>query len=254
MAESTLTEPTPIERPTGLRRVLMLWRLFRREQEDPQPFYRLLAAEAADDLERRYGPLNGQSVLDLGCGPGFYSEALRAQGAEVVPVDNDLDEMSYAGQPPAGALVADAQDLPIEGASVDGVFCSNLLEHTPDANAVIAEIARVLKPGGWGYISWTNWYSPWGGHNMSPYHFLGPERGPRLYERRHGPPRKNPYGVGLWAVHIGPTLRYVEALGAFDIERVEPRYWPRLAFVCRIAGLRELVTWNCVIRVRRRTG
>ena len=122
---------------------------------------------------------------------------------------------------------------------------------TPRAEPVIAEIERVLRPGGWGYISWTNWYSPWGGHDMSPYHFLGPRLGPRLYERRHGPPRKNPYGAGLWAVHVGPTLRLVRSRPGLAIERVEPRYWPQLRFVCRIPGVRELVTWNCVIRVRR---
>jgi SAM-dependent methyltransferase len=169
-----------------------------------------------------------------------------------VPVDNDLAEMSYAGEPPEGALIADAAALPLDDASVDGVLCSNLLEHTPDARAVIREIERVLRPGGWGYISWTNWYSPWGGHDMSPYHFLGPRRGPRLYERRHGPPRKNPYGAGLWAVHVGPTIRFVRSLPGLEIERVEPRYWPRLAAICRVPGLRELATWNCVIRVRGR--
>jgi hypothetical protein len=87
---------------------------------------------------------------------------------------------------------------------------------------------------------------------MSPYHFLGPERGPRLYARRHGPPRKNPYGAGLWAVHVGPTLRLVRERPGLDVERVEPRYWPRLAFVTKVPGLREVATWNCVIRVRRR--
>jgi SAM-dependent methyltransferase len=241
-----------VERPSGLRRAAVLWRLWRREREDPVPFYRLLAAETAEDLDRRYGPLAGQRIVDLGCGPGFYSDALRERGAEVVPVDNDLAEMSYAGEPPEGALLADAADLPLDDASVDGVLCSNLLEHTPDAQAVIREIERVLRPGGWGYISWTNWYSPWGGHDMSPYHFLGPRRGPRLYERRHGPPRKNPYGSGLWAVHVGPTIRFVRSLPGLEIERVEPRYWPRLAAICRVPGLRELATWNCVIRVRGR--
>ena len=33
---------------------------------------------------------------------------------------------------------------------------------------------------------------------------------------------------------------------------MEPRYWPRLAFICRVPLVRELMTWNCVIRVRRR--
>ncbi len=227
------------------------WRLFRREQEDPEPFYSLLAREAAADLDRRHGPLHGQRVLDLGCGPGFYTAALRAVGADVTPVDNSEEELALAGGPPEGALIADAGALPLADGSVDGVFCSNLLEHTPDAAPVIAEIERVLRPGGWAYVSWTNWYSPWGGHDMTPYQYLGPERGPRLYERRHGKPRKNAYGEGLWACHIGPTLKLVRARPLLAIERVEPRYWPWAAPVCRVPGLRELVTWNCVIRMRK---
>jgi SAM-dependent methyltransferase len=244
--------PATVPRPQGVARILVLWRLFRSEQTDPGPFYRLLAAEAAEDLDRRYGPLRGQSVLDLGCGPGHYTAALRERGADVTPVDNDVIEMELAGDAPAGALIADAGNLPLPDASADGVFCSNLLEHTPTAAPVLAEIERVLRPGGWGYISWTNWYSPWGGHDMSPYHLLGPRLGPRLYVRRHGPPRKNPYGAGLWACHIGPTLRLLAGHDRLIVERVEPRYWPRLAFITRIPGVRELVTWNCVIRVRKR--
>lgn len=242
---------TTTARPHGLQRVRTLWRLWRREKQDPAPFYEALAAETAEGLEHRYGPLRDQTIVDLGCGPGFYTRPLRALGARVVPVDNDPDEMCLAGGPPEAALLADAGDLPFGGNSVDGVFCSNLLEHTPAVEPVVAEIERVLRPGGWAFISWTNWYSPWGGHDMSPYQYLGPRLGPRLYERLHGPPRKNAYGEGLWAVHVGPTLRLVRARPRLRIERVEPRYWPRLAFLCRMPLLRELVTWNCVIRARK---
>jgi SAM-dependent methyltransferase len=242
----------PVERPSGARRFVVLFRLWRREAQDPEPFYSLLAAEAAEDFERRYGPLRGQRIVDLGCGPGFYTRALRAHGAEVIPVDNDLEELALAGEPPDGALVADATALPFETGSVDGVLCSNMLEHTPDARAVVAELARVLRPGGWGYVSWTNWYSPWGGHLMAPYHFLGPRLGPRVYERFHGRPRKHAYGETLWAVHVGPMLRFVRRLPGVEIERVEPRYWPRLAFIARIPLARELLMWNCVIRIRKR--
>ena len=238
-------------RPRGVERALTLWRLFRNEREDPEPFYRLLAAEAAEDLDRRHGPLRGQRVVDLGCGPGIYTEALRARGADVVPVDNSADEAALVGAPVAGLVLADAAALPLDAGSVDGVFCSNMLEHTPDARAVIREIERVLRPGGWAYISWTNWYSPWGGHDMSPYHYLGPRLGPKLYVRRHGPPRKNPYGDGLWAVHVGPTLRFVRGRPGLRITGVEPRYWPKLRVITRIPLLREIVTWNCVIRVER---
>jgi SAM-dependent methyltransferase len=242
---------TELQRPRGLERVRTLWRLFRAEQTNPAPFYRLLAAESAEDLDRRHGGLRGRTIVDLGCGPGFYTDALRALGAEVIPVDNDPDEMSMVGAPPSGALIADAGALPLADESVDGAFCSNLLEHTPSAAPVIAEMERVLRPGGWAYISWTNWYSPWGGHDMSPYHYLGPRLGPRLYVRRHGPPRKNPYGAGLWACHIGPTLRVVQAHPRLRIDRVEPRYWPRLAFITKIPVLREFLTWNCVIRLHK---
>ncbi|UGS37415.1 putative methyltransferase [Capillimicrobium parvum] len=243
------TEP-PVEH--GLARIRQLWTLFRNEQTDPEPFYTVLAREAVADLDRRYGPLRGQRIVDLGSGPGFYARAFRNAGADCIPVDNSRDELELAGAAPENHVLADAADLPFEDESVDGVFASNLLEHAPDTAGIIGEIERVLKPGGWAYVSWTNWYSPWGGHDMSPYHLLGPERGPALYERRHGEPRKNTYGEGLFAVHIGPTLRLVRQFPRLRIERVEPRYWPKLRFIVAIPGLREVATWNCVIRLRKR--
>jgi SAM-dependent methyltransferase len=126
-----------------------------------------------------------------------------------------------------------------------------MLEHTPSAEPIVAEIERVLKPGGWAYISWTNWYSPWGGHLMAPYHYLGPRLGPKLYEKRHGKPEKHAYGETLWACHIGPTLRLVGGRPGLEITQVEPRYWPWARPVMKVPGLRELVSWNCVIRVRK---
>jgi hypothetical protein len=84
---------------------------------------------------------------------------------------------------------------------------------------------------------------------MTPYQYLGPRRGPELYVRRHGPPRKNAYGEGLWAIHIGPTLRYVRSVPSLRVDHVEPRYWPQLSFLCSIPGVREVLTWNCVIRI-----
>ena len=232
---------------------LTLWRLWRREREEPAPFYRMLADRTVDELEGRYGPIGGFRVLDLGCGGGFYADAFRRRGADVIAVDNDPRELSLAAQVVPQALLADAADLPLADESVDAVFCSNLLEHTPNPDRVLDEIERVLRPGGWAYVSWTNWYSPWGGHEMVPYHYLGPRRGSRLYERVHGPPRKNAYGAGLWAVHIGPTLRGFRSRPRMEIEAVEPRYWPRLSHLCRLPLLRELVTWNCVIRARKKS-
>lgn len=238
-------------RQRGLRRAWTLWQLFRREREDPEPFYRTLARDAVDDLVARHGSLDGSTVLDLGCGPGWYADALRDAGAVVVALDGDPAELRRPDGSRPEALVGDAARLPLPDAAVDAVFCSNLLEHASDTAGVLHEIARVLRPGGWAYVSWTNWYSPWGGHDMAPYHFLGPERGPRAYERRHGPPRKNRMGEGLFAVHVGPTLRLARSVPGLVLERAEPRYWPWARAVVHVPGLRELVTWNCVLRLRR---
>ena len=245
---------TTAARPTGLNRIRTYLRLFRNEKTDPAPFYELTAAEAAEDLDRHYGPLAGQTIVDLGCGPGWYTRALRDRGATVIPVDRSEEELHLGGDPPEDYVLADAGDLPLQDGSVDAVLCSNLLEHTPDAEPVFREIERVLKPGGWAYVSWTPWWSPWGGHDMIPYHLLGTRLGPRAYERRHGPPRKNGLGDGLWVRHVGPTLKLAKARPKLEIERVEARYWPRLSAVTRVPVLRELLTGNCVIRIRKATG
>jgi SAM-dependent methyltransferase len=240
-----------MERPPRLRgpaRVREMLRRFRREQDDPAPFYTMLAAETVERLERRHGPVAGTTVVDVACGPGFYTDAFRARGALVVPLEHSLDELRLSGEPPRGAVIGDAARLPLPDESVDAVFCSNMLEHTPGTAAVVHELARVLRIGGWGYVSWTNWYSPWGGHEMTPYHYLGTRLGPRLYERRHGIP-KNRFGEGLFPVHIGPTLRLVRDTPGVRIDRAEPRYWTWAAFLTRVPAVREVLCWNCVIHV-----
>jgi len=248
---STTQLTTRFEEPPRLRgpaRVRELFRRWRREQEDPAPFYTMLAAETVEKLEARHGRLAGQCIVDLACGPGFYTDAFRRRGAFVVPIEYSQAELHLAGDPPADTVIGDAGALPLPDASVDAVFCSNMLEHTPDAAAVIRELARVLKPGGWAYVSWTNWYSPWGGHEMTPYHYLGTRLGPRLYEKRHGIP-KNRFGESLFPVHIGPTLRLVRAQPTLRIDRAEPRYWPWASLLTKIPGAREVLCWNCVLHL-----
>jgi SAM-dependent methyltransferase len=230
-----------------------LFALWRNERQDPASFYDELAARAAVDLDRSFGPLAGQEILDIGCGPGYYTRALRARGAQILPMDYSEEELRLYGEPPEGWIVGDAMHLPLADASLDGVFASNMLEHTPEPQRVITEMERVLRPGGWAYLSWTNWFSPWGGHDMTPYHLLGPSLGLRLYRRRHqGRSPKNLVGHTLWPVHIGPTLRFIQSRPGLEMLSAEPRYYPRLRRIVKIPIIRELVTWNCVVRMRKR--
>ena len=192
-------------------------------------------------------------LIDLGCGAGAYTEALRARGAEVLPIDNDPEALAAAGLRPRARCSPTPARYQLRDGYADGVVCSNLLEHTPDPEAVLREIVRVVRPGGFAYVSWTNWYSPWGGHEFVPYQYLGPAllgpSGPPALAR---PCPQERLPGGLWYTHIGRTIAYrARARTGCGVERIEPRYWPRLRFIVGIPVLREVLTWNCVIHVRR---
>lgn len=94
-------------------------------------------------------------VLDAGCGEGVAFPALRARfgAAELHGIDINPAAVRAAG-PAAAAVgatvaVADATRLPMGSASQDLVVCHQLLHHAVDPAAVLAELRRVLRPGGW---------------------------------------------------------------------------------------------------------
>src|SRR5579885_1103459 len=133
-------------------------RLLRNERQDPEPFYRAVAART---FHRFPFPLAGRVVLDLGAGPGHFSAAIAAAGGRVIALEPTA--CGRAEGPGCWPLRADGSALPLRSEAVDGVFCSNVLEHTPEPAALLDEMARVLRPGGWAWVSWTRWWSPWGG-------------------------------------------------------------------------------------------
>lgn len=225
-----------------------LFKLFLAEKTDPEPFYDALAARTIASFPFN---LEGARVLDLGCGGGYYTKALRSAGAIVASVDSDLDEMGALNGSRRGALAADARRLPFETASFDGVFCSNMLEHSADTEAIFDEIERVLRPHGWAWVSWTNWYSPWGGHEITPFHYLGPRRGLAVHRFFRGEPRKNVPGEGLFPVHVGDTLASVKRRPRLRLLDVQPRYYPSQRWIVSVPGLREVLTWNCVLVLER---
>jgi SAM-dependent methyltransferase len=133
------------------------------------------------------------------------------------------------------------------------VVSVNLLEHVPSTVGALRETARVLRPGGWAYVCWTAWYSPLGGHEFSPWHYLGPDVARRMDRWARGRPHPNVPGERLFPVHVGPTLRLLGRPDSpFEVRAAVPRYWPGQAWIVRVPGFREVATWNCLLLLERR--
>ncbi len=111
----------------------------------------------------RLGVGAGDRLLDLGCGFGRHAYQAARLGAEVVAFDAGADEvrkvqdtfgaMAVAGEldPQAsrvGAVRGDALTLPFADGAFDRVIASEVLEHIPEDEAAMAELTRVLRPGG----------------------------------------------------------------------------------------------------------
>jgi SAM-dependent methyltransferase len=104
-------------------------------------------------IEGLIGDLTGKRVLDLGCGSGPYSLVFAKRGASVVGLDLSETMVSIAREKSRGLnadfRVADIRDpLPFNSDEFDLVFSATALHYVDDLATTIAEVARVMKPGG----------------------------------------------------------------------------------------------------------
>ena len=240
---------TPALAATGsVSRSIQLFRAFRVEQSDPDFFYSLLARDSIREVQR-WCPLTGASVLDVGGGPGYFADAFTTVLGDTVWLPCPADRM------PRRSL-ARLLCLPFADGAFDVTYSSNVLEHVPDPEGMVAEMVRVTRPGGTVVVSWTPWLSPWGGHETSPWHYLGGVRAADRYAVRHGRRPKNDFGRSLFACSAGRMLRWVrraEEEGHLDLVDMLPRYHPAWArWVVHVPGLREVVSWNVMLVVRPR--
>jgi len=95
-------------------------------------------------------PRPGMKILDAGCARGRFLRHLGSTGAALFGVD--LTEVflrsSRANVPGAGLTAGSLSCLPFQDASFDAIYCIEALEHLPDTDAALAELARVLRPAG----------------------------------------------------------------------------------------------------------
>lgn len=120
------------------------------QQWDPRAYARngRFVAEMGAPVLDWLAPKAGERVLDLGCGDGVLTEQIVAAGCTVVGADASAEFVATAKERGIDARLADGQDLPFQE-EFDAVFSNAALHWMKrDPDAVLAGVARALKPGG----------------------------------------------------------------------------------------------------------
>lgn len=134
-----------------------------RARHDAPPAPGTVAALEVETCVRRIVDLNlsllpdveGRDILEVGTGTGRLAAALLARGARVHAVDFSPGSLEAASTraPGASLALADARALPFPDASFDVALASEVIEHVPETGRFLAELRRVLKPGGRAVLS-----------------------------------------------------------------------------------------------------
>lgn len=104
-----------------------------------------------DVLRRLDLSLDGRRILDVGCGRGYAGDVVAEAGGDYTGVDLVASRKGFR----LGIAAADA--LPFPDATFDGVFCIDAFEHVPDSARAAREFRRVLRPGGFLFLSAPNY-------------------------------------------------------------------------------------------------
>jgi 2-polyprenyl-6-hydroxyphenyl methylase/3-demethylubiquinone-9 3-methyltransferase len=132
---------------------------------DPQGEFKTLHDINPLRLEfiQRFTPLNGQRIVDVGCGGGILTEALAKHGADAIGIDlsEDLIDVADLHGLESGITVhyqkISAEELASQQPeSFDHVTCMEMLEHVPDPGSIINACATLVKPGGMVFFSTLN--------------------------------------------------------------------------------------------------
>ena len=157
-----------------LRRSCACFAEFRYEQPDPARFYTALAAGLGRPARAATPTSTAPCCSTSGGGPGYFRDAFRGGRRDLPrPRRRRRRALRRSATSRAGTVIGSGMQLPFADGAVDVCYSSNVLEHVPDPWRMADEMVRVTRPGGIAFLSYTVWFGPWGGHETSPWHFLG---------------------------------------------------------------------------------
>jgi SAM-dependent methyltransferase len=173
--------------------------------------------EMYDAIEQRTGRLAGQLVLDCGAGTGIASRQLAARGARVLSLDigEQMLRRALARSPGSRCILADGNRLPVRAGCAD-VLTFAQSWHWFDPQQAAAEVARVLRAGGW-WAAWWNQAAP-GEQWFSDYQALLTATCPDYRRQHHSPDwsHDNVTAGGLLAPAGSVTVRWTRQLTVSD--------------------------------------
>jgi SAM-dependent methyltransferase len=130
----------------------MQWHAFQLEQYDDHNGTRLTRDRYLKETGWPDQGLEGELILEAGCGAGRFTRILAGTGADLISFDFSAAVDVSHGQnghfPNVVFAQADILAMPFADAAFDRVFCHGVLQHTPDPAAAFRALDRVLKPGG----------------------------------------------------------------------------------------------------------
>ena len=168
----------------------------------------------------RLGLRPGQHLLDIGCGSGRHvGEAYRLKGIIAVGADLAIEDLRQArerltfhdrlGAHGGGRWclsAADIRRLPFPDAGFHAVVCSEVLEHIPDHHRALAELVRVLKPGGHLVVSVPRYFPERVCWALSREYHQANQGHVRIYRKKALITMIAATGLVLWRTHYAHSL------------------------------------------------